>query len=384
MKQTLHRWLLLVSLCSTLAENSPSLPPCPINPQYFPQSLPMHCRMPRHANPGAFPDLPQFPTLPPIPDSFFRSLPPDKHPPPIPIPIPPFPGVPMPGPIGPPGAPMPGHMGPPGAPMPGPMPGMPMPGMPMPMPMPMPVPIVGGAPHKLPVIVMPFYSPDHSYKKPRPPPHHDHKNKHKHKKKKHDSDTEDDSATDDSTSSDGKSSESSSEHGFWKGRRSARRHMPRRADRRHRMRRKESRSKKNLLTPILQYVTKDGYVIFEKQISKNEANDWLKPKDEVGLIEERHDERERDERKQNERKQIERQQVERQKIERQQEERERIEKFKNVAKQPQMQVKELRRNAENMMKKEERSRESGETGAANTQIVKVKKHRPKKVNVLMN
>ncbi|KAF9408749.1 hypothetical protein HW555_011666 [Spodoptera exigua] len=137
MKLTLHSWLLLVSVSSSLAKDSLDLPLCPTSPQYFPQSLPMHCRLPRQANPGDFSDLPQYPTLPPIPDSFFQSLPPDKQPPPIPIPIPPFPEMPM-----------PGHMAPPGAPMPGPMPGMPgpMPGMPgMPGPMPMPMPIVGGA-----------------------------------------------------------------------------------------------------------------------------------------------------------------------------------------------------------------------------------------------
>lgn len=273
MKIILHRWLLLFSLSITLAEDYLDLPLCPTNLQFFPQKLPMHCRMPRSIDPESYPGMPQFPTLPPLPESYFQSPSPDKQPPPIPIPIPPFPGMP--------GAmPMPGAMG-------GPMPGMPgVPGA-----MPMPMPMVGGPSHKLPVIVMPFYSQDHSFKKPptKKPPHiHNHdddKKKRKkkrppHKKKKH-SDSETDSSCEDTSESDNDDTNSSDEHGFWKGRRKARRKISRRFNREHKMRRKESKNKKkNLLTPILQYVTKDGYVIFEKKISKNEAQDWLKPQNE--------------------------------------------------------------------------------------------------------
>ena len=280
MKIILHSWWLAWLVSSSTALAADLLPLCPTHPQFFPQKLPMHCRMPRSADPEEFPDQQQFPTLPPLPDSFFQTLPPHRQPPPIPIPIPPFPGMPMPGPMG---VPMPGQM-----PGPGPMPGMPgpipgMPGMPggMPMPMPMPIPMVGGPPHKLPVIVMPFYSQDHSAKKPsrdKPKKKKPGKKKKKKKKKKNrDSTDEDTSSCEDSSESDHSDSNSSSEHGFWKGRRRARGKATRRSNHQHRTRRKESRDGKNdLLTPILQYVTKDGYVIFEKKISKNEAQDWLK------------------------------------------------------------------------------------------------------------
>lgn len=263
-KIMLHSWLLLIGLSTTLASHEPDLPLCPTHLQFFPQKLPMHCRMPRNADREAFPDLPQYPTLPPLPESYFQSPSPDKQPPPIPIHIPPFPG--MPG-----GMPMPGQIG-------GSMEG-PMPGMPGPMPLPMPVPIVGGPPHKLPIIVMPFYSQDHSFKKPQPeiPPKHRDKKKKTHKKKKKHYDIETKSSSCEDSESESSDRSSSSEHGFWIGRRKLRRKMARRSNKQHRTRRTEFKNKrKDLLTPILQYVTKDGYVIFEKKISKNEAKDWLK------------------------------------------------------------------------------------------------------------
>uniref|UniRef100_A0A2A4JU08 Uncharacterized protein n=1 Tax=Heliothis virescens TaxID=7102 RepID=A0A2A4JU08_HELVI len=286
MKIALHLWL-LVSVSTTIAIKDPPLPPCPTHLQYFPQSLPMHCRMPRSADPSQFPDVPQYPTLPPLPESFYQSPPPDKQPRPIPIPIPPFPGIPgampMPGPMGP-------HVGPPMPP--GPMPG-PMPGGPMPMPMPMPM--VGGPPHKLPVIVMPFYSPDNSFKKPSTSrPRRRRPKKRRPRKKRPNSHESDDETSSGEGGSGSEDSDDSSEHGFWKGHaKSGRRKMSRRSGKKHHPRKKEPMNKKKeLLTPILQYVTKDGYVIFEKQITKSEAKDWLKPpRPEVNVVEEKHDEK---------------------------------------------------------------------------------------------
>ncbi|PZC75850.1 hypothetical protein B5X24_HaOG205594 [Helicoverpa armigera] len=291
MKIVLHIWL-LVSASTTIAVKDPPLPPCPTNLQYFPQSLPMHCRMPRSADPAQFPG---FPTLPPMPESFYQSPPPDKQPRPIPIPIPPFPGMPgampMPGPMGPMGQPMPPGPMPPGA-MPVPMPGGPMP---------MPMPMVGGPPHKLPVIVMPFYSPDNSFKKQSTPrPRHRHPKKKRPRKKRPNSHESNDETSSGEGGSGSEDSEDSSEHGFWKGRaKGGRRKMSRRqmSGKKYRAKRKEvvNNKKKELLTPILQYVTKDGYVIFEKQISKGEAKDWLKPPrpdgPEVNAVEEKHDEK---------------------------------------------------------------------------------------------
>lgn len=79
--------------------------------------------------------------------------------------------------------------------------------------------------------------------------------------------------TDKSTSSDKSSStdtDNYSDDGWWSGRRSA----LKRSDQKNRKKRRGYR-KKNVITPVLQYVTKDGYVVFEKRISKPEAKDWL-------------------------------------------------------------------------------------------------------------
>lgn len=257
----LNRRLNAVLLISIIAKvkakpKEPELPICPTNMQFFPSNLPMHCRMP-----------PAGKTITPFPPGFFQSPPPDGLPNPIQFPIPPgfpqgFPGLP-------PGSgpmPVPGLPGPGPIPMPGPGP-MPMPGLgPMPMPMAMPPP---GPAHKLPVIVMPFYSPDPSYKnKKRPPRILDHESS---------SDTSGDSS-------------SSVSREWWRGRRARsgrRSNIRRRSGRGFRKNRKHRTIKRrhnkgNILTPILQYVTKDGYVIFEKKISNNEATDWLSVKKEGG------------------------------------------------------------------------------------------------------
>ncbi|CAG9787507.1 unnamed protein product [Diatraea saccharalis] len=178
---------------------------------------------------------------------FFQS-PPDGLPSFPPIPVPPQP---------------------PGLP-PGLSPGLPA-GLPtgsMPM-MPMPMPVVGPAP-KVPVIVMPFYSPDPAYKKPpgKKPPHFP---KRPPRLPYYHSDTSADTDTSSDTST---SSDSSYENrGWWRGNRGFKRNG-RRFNRRHRLKKKKH-NRGALLTPVLQYVTKDGYVIYEKKITRDEAKDWM-------------------------------------------------------------------------------------------------------------
>lgn len=220
----------------------------------------MHCRMPNNANFQTLPDPQKL--VAPFPQMIFQKPPSDQEPNPLPFPIPP--GMP----------PLPGM-----APIPGlpPAPGMPpIPGLPGPFPIPMPG---AGPAHKLPVIVMPFYSPDPSFKKTRI-------QKRKHRKilpidESSDTDTSLDSSTDSST-----------EDGWWRGSRGFRRSntepnrgLNRRPNRRsnHRHKPRHHHNKKDLLTPVLQYVTKDGYVIFEKEISKNEAKDWLSMRKETRI-----------------------------------------------------------------------------------------------------
>lgn len=210
----------------------PELPPCPTNMQYFPQNLPMHCRMPA----GSPPRILQNPL--------------EKQQP-LPISMPGFPNIPgMPG--------LPGSI-PTG--ISGAMPG----GMPMPMQM---LPMPSAPAQKLPVIVMPFYSQDTSAKtalsQPRPPRYKKHKSSHIKKRPKHYYSDEDTSDTDTSTDD----SSDTSDGGWWKESRQGRRNN------RHRSKRRRQQNQA-LLTPVLQYVTKDGYVIYEKQISKGEAKDWL-------------------------------------------------------------------------------------------------------------
>ncbi|CAK1543742.1 unnamed protein product [Leptosia nina] len=238
--------LLLLGL-PHLDGKDPELPLCPTNIQFFPQNLPMHCRMPTAADLQNIQHLPN-PTLPPFPPPFYQS---------------PLPG---------PGMPVPG----PGMPVPGPMP-MPFPGaMPLPGGIPMPMPGLPGPAHKLPVIVMPFYSPDTSFKKPqRPPVRLDPRKKYRIRKRRprkhrHLSTTDESSETD--TSSNGVT-DTSEDEGWW-----ARRHgtSGRRTNKHREKRRRHQRQE--LLTPVLQYVTKDGYVIFEKKISRGEATDWLQVK----------------------------------------------------------------------------------------------------------
>ncbi|CAH2085926.1 unnamed protein product [Euphydryas editha] len=205
--------IILLSYLARLEAKEPELPLCPTNMQYFPQNLPMHCRLP--ISPA---------TLRPIPGKPMEYLPPT---------VPGFPN-----------------------PIPGSVPGM-IPG-PMPMPMAPMAPIPQSPAHKLPVVVMPFYSPDTKNHK---------KRRFGHKKRpKHFYRSDDDSSDTDASSDD--SSDHSSEHGWWERSRNGRRSNRSKSKRRR-------HKNKDLLTPVLQYVTKDGYVIFEKQISKGEANNWL-------------------------------------------------------------------------------------------------------------
>ncbi|CAG5034172.1 unnamed protein product [Parnassius apollo] len=232
---------------SFVLAKEPELPLCPTNINYFPQTLPMHCRMPRSANypmfPGMLPNL-TFPPLPPV-----YQGPPDKQPAPMPIPVPP--------------------------------------GMPGPVPMPMHVPMMPmqppGPAHKLPVIVMPFYSPE-PIRKPSNSGRHTPKKRRVHNNKKRlphyhtetDTDTDTDtSETDTSRDTSGDTSSSDYDAGWWRGRK-----IGRRSNGKHLLKRRKQKKNKELLTPILQYVTKDGYVIFEKKISKNQASDWLQEKQE--------------------------------------------------------------------------------------------------------
>ncbi|XP_047996984.1 protein enabled-like [Leguminivora glycinivorella] len=198
----------------------------------------------------------------------------------LPPQIPPF----MPGPSGitgnpppPPDKPLPAPFSPP---MPMGMPPMPMGmapmgSMPMGLPgMPMGMPMLGGPPQaKLPVIVMPFYSPDPAYKDPRPDskkPSEPHKRKVKIIKKSHHHhhDSDADSSSDTDGSSSGDSNDYERKRWTWKNRRAMRRHK-----------RMRHAKKQEFLTPVLQYVSKDGFVIFEKPISKGEAKDWLSDSD---------------------------------------------------------------------------------------------------------
>ncbi|XP_059054552.1 uncharacterized protein LOC131848646 [Achroia grisella] len=237
--------LVVLGIAALVLGKEPELPPCPTNVEYFPQDLPMHCRMPRHANYPTYPENMLSGTMPPFPLS------------------PPFPPVfPPPGPYfpaGKEGAPVPMPMS---LAVPGPMSAMPV--------------VAPGPAQKLPVIVMPFYSPDRSYQKS--PRHHPPRRIVEIQTRRpfySDTDISSDTGTDTDTSFDTSHDTSSDGGGWWKGK--GWRRNGRRFNKRHKPRRKKH-TKKDLLTPILQYVTKDGYVIFEKTITKNEAKDWLKVK----------------------------------------------------------------------------------------------------------
>lgn len=257
MRRTIYNVILIWTFTRIKAKD-PELPLCPTNMQYFPQNLPMHCRMPV----GSPPRISRSPS--------------DKPPQPIQFPMNGYPGS-IPGGIpggGYPGA-VPGSMpvqmqgGFPGISrgMPGPPPGA----MPMPMPMPM-LPPPSPA-QKLPVIVMPFYSQDTSAKTPqahkRVMGHKKHKKSHMKKRSKHHYSDEDSIDTDSSDD------DSSANVGWWKNSRQSRRSN-------HHKSKKHKHRQQELLRPVLQYVTKDGYVIYEKQISKGEAKSWLGSKNTDG------------------------------------------------------------------------------------------------------
>lgn len=242
---------ILIWSFTIIKAKEPELPLCPTNMQYFPQNLPMHCRMPV----GAPPRISRSPS--------------DKPPQPIQIPMNGFLGN-VPGAV--PGGGYPGTLG--GGmpvPMPGAFPGI-SGGVPGPlsggMPMPMPMPLPQSPAHKLPVIVMPFYSQDTSDKVPQIPQRQKHKKHRKNYTKKRPKQYYSDEDSTDTDTSEDDNSDSSSNVGWWKNLRHGRR------SNRHKSNRRKHK-KQELLTPVLQYVTKDGYVIYEKQISKGEAKGWL-------------------------------------------------------------------------------------------------------------
>ncbi|XP_063367263.1 uncharacterized protein LOC134655726 [Cydia amplana] len=128
--------------------------------------------------------------------------------------------------------------------------------MPMPMgmpPMPMQMPIVG--PPQLPSVVMPYHSrtADKFREKPRKPKKSRKLKKKKQKKKRYESES-DSSGSDDSRSMSGSESLEIS--------------LTRRANKDHKRRRE-------VLTPVVSYVTNDGYVVYQKKIKKDRAKDWL-------------------------------------------------------------------------------------------------------------
>ncbi|XP_037297069.1 anther-specific proline-rich protein APG-like [Manduca sexta] len=142
-----------------------------------------------------------------------------------------------------------------GAPMPPmpPLPPMPLPPSPQQLPMPMPMPLSMQQP-RIPMVVMPYYSkneksPTKYMKKKRRVP------------KRHYEDSTSDSEASDSGSND----------------------FDFRAKRRPR------KGRRQVLTPVVSYVTKDGYVVYQKKIKKERAKDWLeigKKKNLIGSHEE--------------------------------------------------------------------------------------------------
>ncbi|XP_050677731.1 SR-related and CTD-associated factor 4-like [Leptidea sinapis] len=260
MSQSLYNFLILFSgFRISIEAKDPVLPPCPTNIQFLPQNLPMHCQMqtpPENANnPKNMPFPPQGFKFPSYPPQFYQGLPGKLPEPGLPGPMNIPPGFPGPMPLS------PGYPGP--LPLPPGMPGAPIPLGP---------PMHPGPSQKLPVIVMPFYSPDTSFKKSQsnqlpeePRKRRGRKHKRKQRPQMH-------SDTDDSTESDS----STEEEGWWRGRRDGRR-----STYGHYKKNRQTNRKHDLLTPMLQYVTKDGYVVFEEKISKNEAKEWLKMKAET-------------------------------------------------------------------------------------------------------
>ncbi|XP_073953032.1 uncharacterized protein [Choristoneura fumiferana] len=128
-------------------------------------------------------------------------------------------------------------MGMPGMPMP-PMPPMGMPGMPMGLPMNM------MQQQRMPVVVMPYHSKtaDSFVRKKRP---------RRRRQRIRVRDSESTSSSDSDSRS--TSSSSSSEMDF----------------------RGSKKKRHQVLTPVVSYVTKDGYVIYQKKIKKDRAKDWL-------------------------------------------------------------------------------------------------------------
>ncbi|XP_041989189.1 uncharacterized protein LOC121740523 [Aricia agestis] len=215
MKRVIYIALLWHNMFANAKE--PELPPCPANIQYLPQNLPMHCRMPIRVDQKTQPFQ--------LPPGFqviqgMQSLP----------------GMQMMAALPGPPAPQQVMAGPP--PPPQLMQQFPaMPGLAAPM-----------MPQKLPVVVMPYYSPVSTKKEP--------------ERRRHSRNGRRMYVSDETSDVDSNGSLSEEDARY-----NTRRH--------HREKRRKLKLKKQMLTPLLQYVTKDGYVIYEKKISNGEAKKWL-------------------------------------------------------------------------------------------------------------
>lgn len=151
------------------------------------------------------------------------------------------------------------------------MPGMALPqavqtmqGQPMPMGMPMP----GGMPmalqnmgmqQKMPVVMMPYHSKNQDKKSTK-----NRKKKKKRRPKKYTYKSESCSSEESGSS---EYTDSSNER-----RSSRKRYM--RSGHKSKDRSKHKRNRE-VLTPVISYVTKDGYVVYQKKVKKDKAKDWL-------------------------------------------------------------------------------------------------------------
>lgn len=141
------------------------------------------------------------------------------------------------------------------------MQGPPMPmGMHMPGGMAMAMPNMGMQP-KMPVVVMPYHSKNQDKKN---------KNK-KRKKKRHPKKytyKSESCSSDDSVSSDDTDSSNERPSNWKRFIRAGHKSRPQEYREKHKRRRE-------VLTPVISYVTKDGYVVYQKKVKKDKAKDWL-------------------------------------------------------------------------------------------------------------
>ncbi|XP_053605802.1 serine/threonine-protein kinase prpf4B-like [Plodia interpunctella] len=276
MEDRLKFIILLVFKLAFGKELDVDLPLCPTDIQFLPQSLPMHCRLPRNANFASFDGEKPTPTLPPYLAPFYQSPAPSK----VPFPMPPgFPGYP--------GMQLSGAAPSIVAPLPAPPPALPgvVPARISPI-------QVSGPAHKLPVIVMPFYSPDKSFRSSQRPAqsqsYSDDPDTDSSNTSSDDTSSDTDTSSDSDTQSDhsrdrdhdrdherGRERDRDSDDGWWKSKRGFRRSSRRHSAHKHRGHRMKKKWPREIITPILQYVNDNGYVIFEKKISKVEAKEWL-------------------------------------------------------------------------------------------------------------